>query len=203
MKISARTIAFTALLAAVICALAPWTIPVGVIPISLATLGVYLAAVVIDAKHGAAAVLTYIALGAIGVPVFSGGRGGFGVIAGPTGGYITGYFFLAVIAGLIVDAAGGEKRVWIYPIAMTVGTVALYAFGTGWYMISTGAEFAPALAACVLPFLAGDAVKIAVATAVGFPVRRALRKTVLRARSDRCGKGGSDDADGSGGNKTI
>lgn len=180
MKVSARTIAFTALLAAIVCVLAPWTIPVGPVPISLATLGVYLACCVIDCKHGVVATLAYVLLGAIGVPVFSGGRGGFGVLAGPTGGYIVGYVFLAFVSGLLIDLFGREKRVWVYPLAMIAGTVALYAFGTAWFMISTGSSsLGAALLTCVVPFLAGDGIKIAAATAVGYPVRRALKKTIL------------------------
>ena len=182
MRISAKTIAFTALLAAVICAVSPWTIPLGPIPLSLASLGVYLAACVLDCKHGVAAVVAYVAIGGVGLPVFSGARGGFGALVGPTGGYIIGYIVLALAEGLIIDLFAKEKRIWLFPVAMVAGTALLYALGTGWYMAQTGVELLPALAVCVLPFLAGDAFKIVAATAVGFPVRRALRKTVLIRR---------------------
>lgn len=182
MRISAKTIAFTALLAAVICAVSPWTIPLGPIPLSLASLGVYLAACVLDCKHGVAAVVAYVVIGGVGLPVFSGARGGFGALVGPTGGYIIGYIVLALAEGLIIDFFAKEKRIRLYPVAMVAGTALLYALGTGWYMAQTGVELLPALAVCVLPFLAGDAVKIVAATAVGFPVRRALRKTVLIGR---------------------
>ena len=168
MKISSRTIAFTALLAAIICAIAPWTVPIGPIPVSLATFGIYIASCVIDAKHGTVATIVYVVLGEIGVPVFSGARGGFGVIAGPTGGYIVGYVFLAVVTGLLIDFLGREKRIWIYPIAMIAGTAVLYAFGTAWFLIvytRTGAiTLGVVLAKCVLPFLLPDAVKLALAT---------------------------------------
>ena len=182
MRISAKTIAFTARLAAVICAVSPWTIPLGPIPLSLASLGVYLAACVLDCKHGVAAVVAYVVIGGVGLPVFSGARGGFGALVGPTGGYIIGYIVLALAEGLIIDLFAKEKHIWLYPVAMVAGTALLYALGTGWYMAQTGVELLPALAVCVLPFLAGDAVKIVAATAVGFPVRRALRKTVLIRR---------------------
>lgn len=183
MKISAKTIAFTALLAAIICALSPWTIPVGIIPVSLASFGVYLASCVIDFRHGTAATIAYVLIGGIGLPVFSGGRGGFGIIAGPTGGYIIGYIFLALIAGLLIDIFGKTARIWVYPLAFIAGTAVLYAFGTGWYIVSTGADIVTALGVCVLPFLIGDGVKIAIATAVGFPVRRAV--CVMLQRSSR------------------
>lgn len=180
MKIQVRYIAAAATSAAVICALAPWTIPVGPVPITLATLGVYLASCVVDYRHGVAATVAYVAAGAAGLPVFSGGSGGFGVLAGPTGGYIIGYIFLALTAGIIIDIFG-EKRVWVYPLAMVFGTAVLYLFGTGWYMLSSGADAASAVVVCVLPFLPGDCVKIAAAAAVGHAVRRALKKTVFSA----------------------
>ncbi len=121
MRISAKTIAFTALLAAVICAVSPWTIPLGPIPLSLASLGVYLAACVLDCKHGVAAVVAYVVIGGVGLPVFSGARGGFGALVGPTGGYIIGYILLALAEGLIIDLFAKEKRIWL-TLSERVGT---------------------------------------------------------------------------------
>lgn len=160
-----------------ICVVAPWTIPMVPVPISLGSLAVYVAASVIDKKHGTAAVLVYVALGAFGVPVFTGFSGGFGKVAGVTGGYIVGYIVCALIVGLIVDAL--EKRAWAYPLAMFAGTLALYAFGTAWYMIQSGAGFAAALLGCVVPFLIGDTIKIVAASALCFRLRFLLKKLVL------------------------
>ena len=185
MKITAKAIAFTALLSAIICALSPWTIPVGIIPISLASFGVYLASGVIDFRYGSPATFAYVLIGGIGLPVFSGGKGGFGVIAGPTGGYIIGYIFLALIAGLIIDLFGKSTRIWVYPLAFIAGTAVLYALGTGWYIVSTGADIVTALGVCVLPFLIGDSIKITVATVVAFPVRRAVSGMLQSRHAER------------------
>ena len=89
-----------ALFAAVICVLSPISIQIGPIPVSLGLLGVLLAASVLGPVRGVTAVLVFILAGACGLPVFSGGRGGFSVLIGPTGGYIWGYLPAAVIAGI-------------------------------------------------------------------------------------------------------
>ena len=176
-KLTLREMTVTALMTAMLCVAAPFTIPTGAIPISLATFVIYLAAVILGAKKGSLCVLLYILLGAAGLPVFSGFSGGLGKIAGPTGGYIIGYIFCALIVGLAADLWG--RKIRIYPIAMAVGTVVLYAFGTAWYMIQSGNGLAASLSLCVVPFLAGDIVKIIAATGVGVPLRRQITDRLL------------------------
>ena len=183
MKISSRTIAFTALLAAIICAIAPWTVPIGPIPVSLATFGIYIASCVIDAKHGTVATIVYVVLGAIGVPVFAGFMGGFGRIVGPTGGFIIGYIPCAFVVGLVRDGLRG--RAWSYPVAMVAGTIVLYALGTAWYVFQSGVDVAAALAACVLPFLPGDALKIAAASVLCVRLRPLVRRYLTRPAPQR------------------
>lgn len=184
MKTTVKRIAVTAVLTAVICAISPWTIPVGPIPISLASFGVYIAACTIDWKTGTVSVVAYVAIGAIGLPVFSGGEGGFGKLAGPTGGYIIGYIFCTLIIGVLVDALGSRRTIGklFYPLSMIAGTAVLYAFGTAWYMWQTSAALGAALLVCVVPFLIGDAIKIALASLICPQLRRTLKKTVLRER---------------------
>lgn len=177
MKISTKSIAFTALLAAMICVLSPWSVSLGPIPLSFGSLAVYIASCLLDKKHGTAAVVVFVALGAFGVPVFTGFTGGFGKIAGPTGGYIVGYIFCALVIGLIVDAL--EKHIWAYPVAMIAGTAVLYAFGTAWFVLTTeGATVLSALAVCVVPFLIGDAIKIVASTVLCFKLRFLLKKLI-------------------------
>ena len=174
MRINTKSMAFTALLAAIICALSPWSVMLGPIPLSFGSLAIYIASCLLDKKHGTVAVTVFVALGAFGVPVFTGFTGGFAKIAGPTGGYIIGYIFCALVIGLLVDAL--EKRIWAYPVAMIAGTAVLYAFGTAWFVFQSGADWLSALAVCVLPFLIGDAIKIVVATALCFKLRFLLKK---------------------------
>ena len=172
-RMATRTITTVALLAAIICVLSPFAINIGPIPLSFGSLAVYIAACLINKWHGTAAVVVFVLLGAFGVPVFTNFSGGFHKIIGATGGYIVGYIPCALIIGLIVDLS--EKHVWAYPIAMVAGTATLYACGTAWYMIQAGVSLLAALMACVVPFLIGDAIKIAAATALCFPLRKILK----------------------------
>jgi biotin transport system substrate-specific component len=169
-----RNMVFTALFAAVICAVAPFKIPVGAVPITLATFAIYIAASVLNWKYGTLSVLIYILIGLVGLPVFSGFEGGLQKLAGPTGGFLIGYIPCALIIGLIVDRF--EIKVWVYPAAMVLGTAVLYAFGTAWFMISLNYTLAAALMACVVPFLIGDAVKIVLASVISPMLRKALKK---------------------------
>lgn len=163
-----------ALMAAVLCVLAPWKIPVGPIPITLASFGVYLAAGVLGPLEGTVAVVIYVLLGAVGVPVFSGFTGGAGCLLGLTGGYILGYIPCAAVSGLLM---GRNAPLWRRALALVAGTAVLYALGTAMYCIQSGKALAAALAACVLPFLPLDAVKIAVC-AVALPLLWQLRQKV-------------------------
>ena len=176
-----RMITYTALLAALLCVLSPWAIPVGPVPISLGLLAVYIVSSLINFKYGAVAVTVFVLLGAFGVPVFTGFTGGFAKVAGPTGGYILGYLPCSLIIGLFVDRF--EKRLWVYPLAMLAGTAVLYSFGTVWFVISTGATLKTALTVCVIPFLLGDAIKIVAATALCYKLRFVLKKSLKNAKS--------------------
>lgn len=176
-KWTIKDMTVTAAMAAVLCVAAPFTIPTGLIPVTLASFTVYLAAAILGAKKGIISVALYILIGAVGLPVFSGFKSGLGVLAGPTGGYLIGYLFCAAAVGLAVDRWG--KRFWVFPAAMIAGTVLLYAFGTAWFMVQSGNGLLYALGVCVVPFLIGDAVKIVAASGAAFQVRKALRKASL------------------------
>lgn len=171
-RLSVRETVFVAVMAAVMCVFAPLSIPMGAVPLSLATLVVYLDGALLGKAKGCAAVVVYIFIGLVGVPVFSGFIGGFAAVSGITGGYIIGYIPCAYITALFTQRFGG--RLWAMAVGMALGTAALYAFGTAWYTLFTGAEPMAALAACVVPFLAGDAVKIAAACALAAPLRKKL-----------------------------
>ncbi len=174
---SSKKLAIAGLLAALICVAAPFSISVGVIPITFATLAIYIVAAVYDYRAGVIAVLIYILLGACGVPVFSGFKAGAQVLAGATGGYIVGYVFLALIEGVIIDKF--EDKKFVYPLAMVLGTAVLYAFGTAWFIVIMKTTFVAALLTCVVPFLVGDALKVAAATAISLPLRAAVKKVAV------------------------
>jgi biotin transport system substrate-specific component len=148
-------------------------LPFTPVPISLATLSVYLAGGLLGAKYGALSQVVYILLGVVGLPVFSNFQGGIGVIAGPTGGYIIGYVAAALIVGLI---AGKERRspIWKLTVSMISGTATCYGLGTAWFVISTGTGLAAALSLCVIPFLIGDTLKIIAAILLVKALKRVL-----------------------------
>ena len=166
----------TAAAAAALCVLSPWSVPLGPVPISLCTLLIYLSAWLFSPGRAVAAVGVYVLVGAAGLPVFSGFLGGLGRLAGPTGGYIVSYLPLAAICAGFVRRFPGRRGVQF--LGMVLGTAVLYAVGTGWFCIQTQVGVVGGLTACVLPFLPGDAVKIAAALLLG---------PVLRSRLERSG----------------
>lgn len=170
-----RDIARVAVFAAIIIALGivgPIPGPVGV-PITAQTLGVMLAGAVLGWRRGAAAVLVVLVLVAVGLPVLSGGRGGLGVFAGPTAGYVLGWVLGAAVVGLIAHGGGRRLRWWRVAIACVVGGIlAIYAVGVPVQALVMGLPLGEA-ALSSLVFLPGDLIKAAVATVLVVAVHRA------------------------------
>lgn len=163
---------------AVLIALCSWiTIPMAV-PFTMQTFGVFCALGVLGGKRGTLSVIIYILLGAVGLPVFSGFKGGVSALFGVTGGYIAGFVFTALSYWLITKIFGAKKIVEI--IAMAIGLILCYAFGTVWFVLvyskTNGAiGVLQALSMCVFPFIIPDAAKIALAVFVSSAVREKLR----------------------------
>ncbi len=134
----------------------PWGVP-----INLALFAVYMAGTMLGAFWGTVSQLVFVALAAIGVPVLAGFQGGPSAIFGKTGGYVLGYILAALITALISKALG--RKFWSLCVAMVVGCAVCYVLGTIWFMTLTGADLASALGWCVLPYLPGDVIKIALA----------------------------------------
>lgn len=182
-----KSMVFVALMAAFLCIFSPISIPLPLVPITLQTFAVFLASALLGWKRGTVAVLIYLLLGLIGLPVFSGWTGGFSSFATPSSGYIIGFVFTALLTGFLIDRF--PNRLWMYPVAMIAGLAVCYLFGTIWFLVymnvwmSTPYSFWEAVLICVLPFLVGDAVKIAAATALSYPLRKQLvRNGVLTER---------------------
>lgn len=170
-----------AVMTAVICVLAPMSVPIGPVPISLTNLAIYLSLYLLGWKRGTAAYLVYILLGMVGMPVFSGFRGGAGHLLGPTGGYIIGFIPMALLAGLAISKSGSRI---VQLLGMVVGTVIAYAFGTGWYCVSTGSAVFPALALCVFPFIPFDLAKMVFTMLTGPMIRSRLVRAGLHPGID-------------------
>ncbi len=177
MPIAVRDMAQIAIITAVFCILAPLSIPIGPVPISLTGLVLYFSLYVLGMKKGTISYVLYMLLGLIGLPVFSGYAGGPAKLLGPTGGYIIGFIFVAVLAGLVLDR--WERKYWLHAVAFIVTTAICYAFGTVWFIFLMKCSLAYALTVCVYPFIIWDLCKIAVAMVVGVQVRGRLRRANL------------------------
>lgn len=179
MKFSVKQLALVGLMSAVICVLGPLAlnIPVSPVPISLGTLAIYFVVSVLGMKLGTLSVVIYILLGLVGVPVFANFTSGPEKLFGPTGGYIIGYIFMALICGFFVDKWG--KKLPIYFLGMLLGTAVCYLFGTALLAYQMSLTFSQALAAGVIPYIPGDLVKLIIAMAVGYQVRKRLLKAGL------------------------
>ena len=141
-------------------------------------MGVFLAVGLLGGKRGTVAVLVYILMGAVGLPVFSGFAGGLGKLLGMTGGYIVGFLVSALLMWAM-EALFGSKK-WVLPVSMVVGLIACYAFGTAWFMVvytsSKGAiTLGAVLGMCVIPYIIPDAVKIAVALLLTKALKRFVK----------------------------
>lgn len=187
-KLTTYQLTLTAVMAAVICVLGPisMAIPISPVPISLASMAVYLAVTVLGMKLGTLSCLIYLLLGLVGLPVFSGGSAGAAKLFGPTGGYLVGYLFLALIAGAFVGryTENKWKNIAFAALGMVLGTMVLYALGTAWLAYSAGMDFQAALWAGVIPFIPGDLVKMVIAVLLGSAVRgRLLRAGILEGNN--------------------
>ncbi len=171
------TITSCAIVTALMCIFGPMSVPIGVIPISLTNLVIYFAIYILGWKGSTISYVVYMLLGLVGLPVFSGFQGGPAKLVGPTGGYLLGFIFITIIAGLCFDKTKGKVRIPVTIAGMLVSTAITYFFGTVWFMAQTGNDLATSLGLCVFPFIPFDIAKMVIATMIGMPVRKALIKT--------------------------
>ena len=170
-----RRLVMIAMVTAITCILAPFAIPIPIspVPISLTNLVLLISIYVLGWKDAAVSYLVYLLLGALGLPVFSGFAGGLGKIAGPTGGYLTGFIFMTIIAGIFVERY--ENRRILVITGMVLGTLVAYVSGIAWLAFQLELPFTGALSIGVLPYLPGDTVKIIMAVLTGPILRSRLQ----------------------------
>ena len=141
-------------------------IPMLPVPITGQTFAVLLIGALLGSKRGAAAMIAYIIQGSLGLPFFAGGASGFGILTGTTAGYLLGFVVAAYVIGLLAER-GLERSIRTSIIPFLVGTVIIYAFGVAWLSIVLG-SLSKAVQFGLLPFLAGDAIKL-IAAAIALP----------------------------------
>ena len=161
----------TGVMAAVICVVSPWSIPIGEVPITLTQIAIYITLYVLGWKRGTVSCLIFLLLGSFGLPVFSGFSGGLGKLMGPTGGYLIGYIPMCIIGGLAIDHF---RSPIMQGLGLVLAIAVCYAFGTAWYCIQSSVGLAAALAVCVYPFIPFDLIKIILSVIVGRLLRSRL-----------------------------
>ena len=153
-------------LGAVLITVCSWiSIPTAV-PFTMQTFAIFFVLSALGGKYGTAAVIVYVLLGAVGVPVFAQFNSGIGILFGNTGGYIVGFIFMGLVYWLIVHLLG--KKLWVEILAMVIGLAVCYTFGTVWFMtVYAGSNgpigLATVLSWCVIPFIIPDLVKLGLA----------------------------------------
>jgi len=172
----AMDLAYAAVCAALM-AVCSWISIPSTVPFTLQTFAVFCTLGLLGGKRGTAAILVYLLLGALGVPVFAGFSGGIGVLFGTTGGYLLGFILMGLVYW-IGERLNAESRV-VRIAAMVLGLLLCYAFGTAWFMLvyarQAGAiALGTALAWCVVPFLLPDLVKMVLALLLSGRLRKAL-----------------------------
>jgi biotin transport system substrate-specific component len=182
--LSTNDIVYIALFAAVIAAMAlipPIPVPYIPVPITAQTLGVMLAGSILGGWRGMLAVLLFLALVALGLPLLPGGRGGFAVFAGPTAGFLLSWPLGALAVGLLMERFWGKVDVVLAFIFNVIGGIAvIYTFGIGWLVLMVGAD-PLAVVTGSAAFIPGDLIKAGIAAFVAVTVKRSYPIIARRA----------------------
>jgi len=173
-----RMVVLASLMAGLMAVGAYIHVPIGPVPIVLTNLFVLLAGLLLGSRWGIASAGLYLFVGAIGMPVFYGGKGGLAHIFGPTGGYLFGFVLCAWIAGFISERIrhrlGGEI------LAVIIGSLIIYGLGVPWLKMFTKMSWSKSLMVGMIPFLIGDTVKATVAILLARTVRPMLNRQVTK-----------------------
>lgn len=175
-NLSTRDLVFTGLFSAIFCILAPFSIPIGEVPVSITNFIIYIAIYVLGWKKATLSYIIYLLLGFVGLPVFSGFTGGLSKLVSPTGGYLIGFIITAIVSGIIIEKFNFKKIPSI--LGMIIGLAITYIFGTGWLALGMGRTFTEALFIGVIPFLLGDFAKIIIGAFIGPQFRKILSKNI-------------------------
>lgn len=175
---STNKLAITGLMTSITCILGPICIvvPFSPVPFSLGLFGILLTTCILGAKLGTLSCGIYLLLGVMGLPVFSGFTSGVGVLLGPTGGYLLGYLFVSVFAGLFGHKKGS---LLLHTAGILCGLLCCYTLGSLWLSHNTNISFSQALLIGVAPYIIFDIIKIALALWLGRLLHKRLTKAGL------------------------
>ena len=172
-----KSMVICAVFSAILCIFSVLTVPIGTVPVSLSTLAVMLTAIILGPKKSSISVIIYILLGCVGLPVFSGFKGGFQVLVGPTGGYIWSYIFMALLIGSVSKKYANNKTIIF--ISCIASIIICYILGTIQFTLVQTLSFISALSVCVLPFIPFDIMKAILAVLFGITLKNRLIKAKL------------------------
>ncbi|RDU36591.1 biotin transporter BioY [Neobacillus piezotolerans] len=167
-----RRMILAALFAAITGVLAQMIIPLPLVPITGQTLAIGLAATILGSRYGTLSILVYLALGAVGLPVFAEMKSGISPLFGPTGGYLVGFIPTAFLIGWYMEKTSFTVKNAI--VANIIGMIVTLAFGTVWLKLSAGFEWTTALKGGFYPFLPVGVIKAVLAASIGIGVRKRL-----------------------------
>jgi len=180
--ISTYDLCIMAVFTAIIAVMAQIIIPMPfLVPMTLQTLAIAMAGVLLGAKKGTISTIVYVLIGAVGAPIFAGGTGGLGAVFGPTGGFIMSFPLLALAAGVGIEKSCMDsqstksKALWLWG-SLVIGVTVNYLCGVIYYSIVTSNDLATSFVACVLFFIPTDVLKIAITGLLGTKVRAVLYK---------------------------
>ena len=155
-------------------------LPVTPMPVSFGSVAVYSTGLLLKPKHAFFTQLSYLAIGAVGMPVFGNARGGISALLGPTGGYLIVYPIMAVVVSMMSNSRQSQlgesqpDKKWNRikaSFSLCIALIILYTGGTAWFIIMSGNSLQAALVLTVYPFISLDMIKIAFCVIVIVPLR--------------------------------
>lgn len=177
MNTSLKSLILAAEFAAIIAIFSQFTIPLGIIPLTGQTLAVGFTVTILGRRVGTQAILIYLLLGFIGLPVFAGMKAGIGVLFGATGGYLVGFILTGLITGTILEKTTFNFS-WAI-IANLAGAIAPLIFGSIWLKFFSGSTWSAAFFGGFLPFILPGVLKAIAAAYIGISVRKRIKFSFL------------------------
>lgn len=171
--LTVKDMAYSGICAALLSISAWISIPMPQVSFTMQSFAVFFSLGLLGGRRGVISIFIYLVMGAVGLPVFSGFRGGLGVLLGVTGGYIWGFLLAGLVYWLLPALLGSGFRAGLG--ATVLGMAVCYTCGTVWYLHVYGGSFWSVFSVCVLPYLIPDGVKIALAISLAGRLKRIVK----------------------------
>jgi biotin transport system substrate-specific component len=176
-RINTKDLVMTGMFTAVICIMSLITLPTQPIPFTLSLFAIFLTGALLEPRLAFLSTLAYLLLGAFGIPVFAGFRGGLQALTGMTGGYLMSYPLMAIVIALCYKYIK-KYKILALAIGMTLSLFLCYFLGTLWFMFISGNDLLTSLTLCVFPYAAFDLIKIILAISISTVIRKTAMKRI-------------------------